>query len=491
MYAGSGFELSELGDVDVVRVDGTYHLFHLVLPNHDYIAHAVSEEGLLWRRTRNALFVGDPGSWDDDMLWTMHVSAAPDRTGAWRMFYTGLSRRERGRVQRIGLARSEDLMNWEKDTSGSYPLSVGGYYEKSLSEGREWVSFRDPFFFIEGDTRLLLANARVAQGPVIRRGCVAALEEAEPDRFTFRPALFLPFMYDDVEVPSLYNIGGTYYLIGSLREDVKIHYWHANTLYGHYEAFYDNVLLPQGNYAARFLKESDDRYTVWNFFFDRSSGEGQRLLPPPKELAVADDGRLLLQSFKGFDARVSARVALPDLLPVTAVFGNRTAASEADGQAITIETRSGYEVFLLDPACDDFRLGASLVMQGKGKTGLVFRMDAEGNGYFVSLDMVNGLAQVRAWGRHPQATFNNAFLYHNMQQNHFPANPRRAYDVMLLVFGGYIELSIDGYIVLSLIDTTFTEGRRLGFYVESAAVRVADVRLDVLKGPRVEDYGPL
>ena len=42
MYSGFGFNDFEIGDVHVVRHEGLYHLFHLVLPNHAYIAHAVS-----------------------------------------------------------------------------------------------------------------------------------------------------------------------------------------------------------------------------------------------------------------------------------------------------------------------------------------------------------------------------------------------------------------------------------------------------------------
>ncbi len=85
-----------IGDIDVVYHDGLYHLFHLVLPNHDFIAHAVSDNGINWRRIRNALFIGDPGDWDDLMLWTMHISPDPHLQGGWRMFYTGLSRRDQG-----------------------------------------------------------------------------------------------------------------------------------------------------------------------------------------------------------------------------------------------------------------------------------------------------------------------------------------------------------------------------------------------------------
>ena len=179
MYIGRGFNKSELGDVDILRHEGLYHLFHLVLPNHDYIAHAVSTDGLLWRRVRNSLFIGEPGDWDDDMIWTMHVSRDPDGPAAWRMFYTGLSRREAGRVQRIGLARSPDLFHWEKAGGPHYPLSIEApHYECSSTEGRQWVSCRDPFFFHQGSERFLLVDARVPSGPIARRGCVGGKEKA-------------------------------------------------------------------------------------------------------------------------------------------------------------------------------------------------------------------------------------------------------------------------------------------------------------------------
>jgi beta-fructofuranosidase len=178
MYSSKGFQKSELGDVEIIRHKELYHLFHLVLPNHDYIAHAVSEDGFLWRRVKNALFIGEPGDWDDDMLWTMAVSPDPDGPAMWRMFYTGISRKEQGMIQRIGLARSNDLYHWEKVSSTHYPLSITGpFYEESIEEGRKWVSCRDPFFYREGEERLLLVNARVPYGPVIRRGCIGIARE--------------------------------------------------------------------------------------------------------------------------------------------------------------------------------------------------------------------------------------------------------------------------------------------------------------------------
>jgi len=121
MYSGAGYSDWEIGDVDIfIDDDGTYHLFHLIIPNHDYIAHAVSKDCITWERAKNALFVGDPGDWDDDMLWTMHVSKCSE---GYEMFYTGLQLKDRGKVQKIGRAVSKDLMVWNKDISGKYPVA--------------------------------------------------------------------------------------------------------------------------------------------------------------------------------------------------------------------------------------------------------------------------------------------------------------------------------------------------------------------------------
>ena len=184
MYSGYGFIKSEIGDVDVVMHNGEYHLFHLTLPNHDYIAHAVSRDGLRWRRVKNALFVSDPPAWDDDMLWTMHISKDPHRPGAWRMFYTGLSLQEGGRIQRLGLAVSDDLYHWRKVNEGPFPLEARSpHYESTLDQGRKWVSFRDPYFVEHAGEGYLLVSARVQHGPIIRRGCVAVLNETAPNHF--------------------------------------------------------------------------------------------------------------------------------------------------------------------------------------------------------------------------------------------------------------------------------------------------------------------
>ena len=63
---------------------------------------------------------------------------------------------------------------------------------------------------------------------------------------------------------------------------------------------------------------------------------------------------------------------------------------------------------------------------------------------------------------------------------------RTSASVQLIAFGSYLEMSVNGRVVLSLADQSFESGQ-LGIYVETAAVRVSQMRLDRLDCPRQSD----
>jgi beta-fructofuranosidase len=486
MYSGYGFRESEIGDVDVVKHNGIFHLFHLTLPNHDYIAHAISEDGLTWRRVKNALFIGEPQEWDDDMLWTMHISKDPYREGCWRMFYTGLCIQERGRIQRVGLARSSDLYTWEKDDSGSYPLQVPStYYESNVDEGRHWVSFRDPFCFQDDGKVYLLAAARVKKGPVIRRGCVSLAEEVEENNFEFKKPIYYPGRYDDIEVPNILNIRGKYYLIGSIREDVKVHYWYAEEFGGPYKSFFDNVLMPQGNYAAR-ICWAGDRYLVWNFFYKGLTTDGDHLMAPPKELSVDKDGELRLKTYTGFKDIISNTLTTESLTPFDTLLDNPYGFQRSIGPSATIGCDSGFEAFLLKGEYSDFILSGELNLLGHGKCGLLFRTNDVGDGYFLSLDFFKGVAQIRSWRHNPDGAIEEAFHYKQLQQAFFVPE-EEPHHFALIAYEQYIELSLHGYVLLTLADPEFQAGR-IGFYVESGHLMIVNIQLRTCVIPSSERY---
>ncbi len=490
MYASHGFLRSDIGDVDVLFHDGVFHLFHLVLPNHDFIAHAVSQDGLNWRRVKNALFVGEPGSWDDDMLWTMHVTADPDRPGQWRMFYTGLARRG----VRPGPARGPGALLGPGPLGagriGLFPLQIAGdHYETSIDEGRKWVSFRDPFFYYDpkSQRRMLLASGRVDHGPLVRRGCVAVAHEVSPGEFEFDAPLHRPGIYDDVEVPNLCQIGGRYYLLGSIREDTKVHYWYSDTVDGPYLNFFDNVVLPRGNYAGRVCRweiDGQEQWLLYNFFAKQETHYGRdiskKLLPPPKLMVTDETGRLRLKSYPGFDALVCEDCDVPAADTMDRLFQNPRGTASGDRTEMHLECESGYEAFLLPGSYESFRLRASVGLEGSGKCGMVLRVDEEGNGYYLSLDLFKGVAQLRAWGVRDNADLEHSFDYQQLQAGYFVSRTEGPWDIEVVAHGMYLEVSIGGYVTLSLVDDSYCEGR-MGFYSESAKVVVQDLDVQRLE----------
>ena len=480
MYSGSGFSDWEIGDITVIIHEGVYHLFHLIIPNHDYIAHAVSKDCISWKRVNNALFVGEPGEWDDDMLWTMHVIETKDK---FEMYYTGLQRRDRGVISRIGLAESNNLVDWKKNRKNIFPIAPKGiYYEAPNANPRKWLSFRDPFRFEYNGEVYLLVCARSITGPVSRRGCVGIVKITN-DIFELMPPLLYPMMYDDIECPCVFELNGRFYLLGSIREDTKVRYWFAPQFFGEYHSFHSDVLLPQGNYAARIVQDGE-HLLVYNFFYAYGKIDALRVLPPPKELATDNKGRLVLKSYYRWEQMIKKTISQEELGEVQHLLSNTTASSTIEPDKWTCGSRSGYEVFCFQKPSAGFIWEGLLTVEGMGKLGLVSDIDQEGNGYFISFDVSNGLLQIRAWGFNPVNNRQN-FIFTDIQSGVFNINGKNFFHFRLIRYGNYIELSIDGEVKLTLMDYTFS-GKGLGLYSASSVISLQDSAVKTLPDPKDE-----
>ena len=477
MYSGSGFSDWEIGDITVLIHKGVYHLFHLIIPNHDYIAHAVSYDGISWKRVNNALFVGHPGEWDDDMLWTMHVVEVKDK---FEMYYTGLQRRDRGVISRIGYAESTNLIDWKKNRKTIFPIGPEGvFYETSKTNPRKWLSFRDPFRIEHNGEIYLVVSARTITGPVSRRGCVG-LVKITHDVVEPMPPLLYPMVYDDVECPCVFKLNGHFYILGSIREDIKVRYWFAKDFFGEYHSFHADVLLPQGNYAARTVQDGE-HLLVYNFFYAYGKIDTHRVLPPPKELDTDDRGRLVLKSYYRWEQMVNRTIQQADFGEVKALLGNPTASSTIEPDKWTYGSRSGYEVFCFEKPSSSFIWEGLLTVEGMGKLGLVSNIDADGNGYFISFDVSNGLVNIRTWGFNPLNSRQN-FVFYDIQSGIFTVNKNRSFYFRLISYGNYIELSIDGYVKLTLMDYTFS-GNYIGLYSASSVISLQHSKVMLLPNP--------
>jgi len=474
MYSGSGFSDWEIGDITVIVHNGRYHLFHLIIPNHDYIAHAVSKDGISWKRVNNALFVGHPGEWDDDMLWTMHVV---EDNGKFEMYYTGLQRRDRGIVSRIGFAESTNLIDWTKNNTSVFPIEPKGiYYETYKTNPRTWLSFRDPFKFEHRGEVYLLIATRTLDGPVSRRGCVGLAKITNTD-FELLPPLLYPRVYDDIECPCIFEMNGRFYLLGSIREDIKVRYWFANDFFGEYNSFNADVLLPQGNYAARIV-EDGGHLLLYNFFYAFGKINALRVLPPPKEIFSDDTGRLQLKSYYRWELMVERNIQQEDFGLPKQLLNNPTASFVIEQGKWICGARCGYEVFAFERPSSNFIWEGMLKAEGAGKFGLVSDMDIDGNGYFISFDVSNGLVKIRSWGFNPENTKHN-FIFNDIQSGLFTLSDNAYFQFMLIRYGNYIELSINGVILLTLMDYTFS-GSSIGMYSSSSIISLQDAVIKVL-----------
>lgn len=474
MYSGSGFSDWEIGDITVILHNGVYHLFHLIIPNHDYIAHAVSSDGISWKRVNNALFVGHPGEWDDDMLWTMHVVQAEDK---FEMYYTGLQRKDKGIISKIGYAESANLIDWTKNKKSFFPIEPKGiYYETYKTNPRTWLSFRDPFKFdYKGETYLLVAT-RTLSGPVSRRGCVG-LVKITADAFVLMPPLFYPMVYDDIECPCVFELKNHFYLLGSIREDIKVRYWFATDFFGEYRSVNANIILPEGNYAARIVQDGS-HILLYNFFYAHGKIDALRVLPPPKELAADENGQLLLKSYYRWETMVIKEIPQPVFGTVHQLLNNHTAFLNIEPGKWICGARSGYELFCFEKPSQNFIWEGLLTVEGNGKFGLISDMDKDGNGYFISFDFSNGLVNIRSWGFNPDNSRNN-FIFKNIQAGFFGFSEKQALHFRLIRYGNYIELAINGVVKLTLMDYTFAAGFT-GLYSSSAVVTLEQAVIKTL-----------
>lgn len=483
LYSGSGFSEWEIGDVTMLLHKNVYHLFHLIIPNHDYIAHAVSKDGLTWRRVKNALFVGDPGDWDDDMLWTMQVYE--DR-GRFEMYYTGLQRKDRGLVSKIGLAISDDLFNWEKVMDEAFPFGPRApYYETYENNPRFWISFRDPFRYdYEGKTFFLICT-RAATGSVSRRGCVGLVELLNKE-LIFHPPMHYPMVYDDVECPCVFELDGRHYLLGSIREDVTVRYWFAPAFLGEYHCFHNNVLLPKGNYAARVIADNGN-LLVYNFFYANGNVNAHRIFPPPKQLITDDKGRLVLKSYYRWDQIVLNSVEQSQMGKMITLFKNPTASTREENGSWICSSRSGYEVFVIQKTAPCFIWEGILTVEGMGKLGLVSDIDEEGSGYYYSFDVINSVVAIKSWGYNPLSPRAD-FVFEVLQDNVFHLKEQKEFHFRLIRYGNYIELAIDGIVKLSLIDYRYF-GNGIGLYSSSSSVSLHNSIVKNLPVPESEYSG--
>lgn len=189
------------------------HLFYLHAPSDDpdpdghhqraRIGHATSTDLVDWRTVRRPLTEPPAGSNDDRATWT--GCTIRDRTGLWHMFYTGVSSRENGQVQRILSATSHDLLDW---TRTDLCLEAdAAWYEKWTPELPE-EHWRDPWVQWIPDLNrwLMYITARANSGASDGRGVIALASSADLTAWTVHSPITTAGRLRQLEVPQLVEL---------------------------------------------------------------------------------------------------------------------------------------------------------------------------------------------------------------------------------------------------------------------------------------------
>jgi beta-fructofuranosidase len=298
----------------------TYHLFFLrasrALGDPDRrhmragVGHAVSTDLTNWTQVADALVTADRPAFDDVATWTGSVLRGPDRR--WYMFYTGAGSTERGLVQRIGLATSDDLHTWHRHPAAPVLEADGRWYEKLGTSTWPDEAWRDPWVFPDpaGDGWHMLITARSAAGAgscaVDDRGVIGHARSADLVTWHAQPPLTVPGCgFGHLEVPQTELVDGRAVLLFScLRPELAAGrketggtggVWAVtgDSLVGPFDAAAARPLTDSSLYSGRLVRDPAGRWVMLAFRNTGADGVfiGELSDPMPVALDAAGDLR--------------------------------------------------------------------------------------------------------------------------------------------------------------------------------------------------------
>jgi len=462
MYYSKGWSPTEIGDMCLIAHEDRLHLFHLCLPSHDTIAHLVSDDGVTWQRLPNALHVGEPGSFDDDQLWTMHVFAWNDR---FHMLYTAMATQEQGRIQRTGLAVSDDLTTWTKVEQNPVATPDARWYEADMNDSGR-ADWRDPFAWVEDDVIHGLICAHDPNAPFNRRGCVGHITSRDAVNWEVLPPFYAPGISTDWEVPTMFKLDGRYYLMGHIVAPPIDVYRVANSLEGPWQRPSNDVLLPSNNHAfAPVVWRGKTLLYNWisaDFDWHPYASGKSRAIVPPKEAVALPDGQLILKSFED---------------------GWRTLSCAAVSQLPTVKFNSAQGMVFehMQELFPDHILETTVTMTAHS-AGILWRSDESGD-QCTRVAVVPGRARIELHKLTRKMNYNAIGRGHvTLQENSISLAPQEAFRLRVVAWGPYIEVSISGRVLLAYLTLSRRSGW-LGFFVEDGRATFEDIRITPLAPP--------
>jgi beta-fructofuranosidase len=333
----------------------------------------------------------------------------------------------------------------------------------------------------------MLVTARQNFGPRFRCGCVAHATSPDGVLWTLQEPLYAPQSFEDLEVPALLKLDETYYLFFNDFGVGANPYRIADSLSGPWRAPRRELLLPHNNAVFRFCRWRG-KTLVYHWLrceadWPRRFGDRYVALMPPKEVVVEENGELALTSFSGWQEyflgepqELSARD-----FPERAGPGDpwSTRHEELTASVNGLATARSQREF------DDFIAELSVRMISGHRCGIALRIDEPFEiAVWVHLDFNQGCVEL-----HRTMYFDSALHRYKLKKptllQSAPAQLEYGKEVRVRVLAcrEYIEVSLDGVVMLSAA-TYKTERGRMAVWADEGTAIFSPVKVQPLSQPQ-------
>ncbi|MDO8563598.1 MAG: glycoside hydrolase family 68 protein [Nanoarchaeota archaeon] len=302
-----------------IKERNTYHSFYLQCTrtenpeerhdNHVSIGHAFSDDLINWKETETALEPGEKGEWDDLALWTGSVIKKDNRH---YMFYTGRQNKKgENQIQKIGMAFSDDLINWTKFAENPVLKADLRYYDmnNNLNGLGKKPIWRDPYVF--KDSRLgkyfMTISARVRGARREYNACIALAESEDLIEWKIHKPILSPGIYDEMETSQMVYCEGHYYLFfgvgcpenyspdlaNKIGVHTGLHCYYSKNLKGPYKPVNGNGIVLDNAldiYDIRLIAKSGNSFSALGWLNNNpSSGNFLGVMSSPFDIYIKGD----------------------------------------------------------------------------------------------------------------------------------------------------------------------------------------------------------
>lgn len=479
MYFNPGMVSNEIGDFEIIEHEGKLHVFYLVLPTHDSVGHLVGTDGLNWEPLPRAIHTGDPGSFDDDQIWTMGVFKRGDE---WVMLYT--ANQNNGKYQVTGQAVSKDLVHWEKPEHNPVAEPDARWYEMNLG-GNYRTDWRDPHIvFADGKYHAFLC-ARQKDGPRNHRGCAGYFTSEDGYTWEVQPPASTPNNCWDYECPSVFQLGDKWYMVAIHGGHDRMTYRIADNVGGPYRRPFDDSLTPYRNMSVRPCPLNGEMH-LWHW--GRGPADWGRKSPvysclsSPKHVRADEAGNLVVKSFDWSGQYTGETVAFDEGSTQSAGGqwqwnGNVVAGSSENGTACMLTSQDLEDVEITaEVELDDPRAAAEfgVVIRGDDQADQAVYARAIPGRYATELTK-----QIYNRKEGPQSMWRGRTVE---ERFHFTPSPDGKYHIRVIAWGPNIEVNINHRLTNNWLTMPRRAGR-FGIFLEDGKATFKNMTINKLKPP--------